>query len=108
VVFTELGYTFRRHSTVEPWAGAGFSVVGWKGAEHELVVWDEQPVDLEERRRALAALGTARRQVDIGLSGILYWKLSTDASHREIEPFVLHVGPNSKDPLQRTLVGFLP
>jgi hypothetical protein len=108
VVFTELGYTFRRNATVEPWAGAGFSVVGWKGSGRELVVWGEQPVDLEERRRAVASLQRAERDVDIGLAGILYWKLSTDPSHREIEPFVLHVGPDSADPLQQTLVGFLP
>ena len=108
IVFTELGYTFRKHSTVEPWAHAGFSVVGWKGHDRQLVVWGEQPVDYDERRLALEGLRAARFGSDAKLTGILYWKLSTDAAHEAIEPFVLHVGPDSSDGLQDALVGFVP
>ena len=45
VLFTEIGYTFRRYSTVEPWNHGGFTVVGWKTHDRRLVVWDEQPLD---------------------------------------------------------------
>ena len=105
-LFTELGYTFRRHSTVEPWAHGGFSIVGWKGKKKELVVWDEQPVDHDERRLALAALADVHRSGGDDFVGILYWKLSTDARHLAIEPFVLHIGPDSTDGLQEVLAGF--
>ncbi len=107
-LFTELGYTFRRHSTVEPWAHGGFSIVGWKGKKREFVVWGEQPIDYDERRLALVALRDAHHNLGSGLTGILYWKLSTDRSHRAIEPFVLHIGMDSSDGLQQALVGFVP
>lgn len=106
-LFTEIGYTFRRHSTVEPWAHAGFSVVGWGGQKRRLVIWNEQPIDYEERNLALLALQRARRSAGPGLRGLLYWKLSTDAAHERIEPFVIHVGVDSTDPAQATLVRFL-
>jgi hypothetical protein len=106
IVFTEIGYTFRRHSTVEPWSHGGFSVVGWKGRKHQLVVWDEQPIDYAERSLALEGLRRAHESLDSSLTGILYWKLSTDRAHEEIEPFVLHVGADSDDPLQTVLAGF--
>lgn len=105
-LFTEIGYTFRRHSTVEPWAHGGFSVVGWGVKRRQLVVWDEQPVDYEERQLALSALETVHRKHRGELTGILYWKLSTLKQHEEIEPFVLHIGPDSTDPLQPTLAEF--
>ena len=105
-LFTEIGYTFRRHSTVEPWAHDGFSVVGWKGHGRQIVFWDEQPVDYEERRLALAALADVHARTSSDLIGILYWKLSTQQNHEEIEPFVAHVGPDSRDGLQRVLAGF--
>jgi len=38
--------------------------------------------------------------------GILYWKLSTDRAHEAIEPFVVHIGPDSADGLQEVLAGF--
>jgi hypothetical protein len=106
-LFTEIGYTFRRHSTVEPWAHDGFSVVGWKGHGRQVVFWNEQPIDYEERRLALAALAEAHRRASSDLIGILYWKLSTRRDHEEIEPFVTHVGPDSRDGLQRVLAGFV-
>jgi hypothetical protein len=105
-LFTELGYTFRRHSTVEPWNHAGFTVVGWKGHARRLVVWNEQPVDYGERCAALEALRDAARESGDRLIGILYWKLSTDAAHEAIEPFVLHVGRESIDPALAALLGF--
>ena len=107
-LFTELGYTFRQHSTVEPWAHGGFSVVGWKGERRQFVVWEDQPVDYGERRMALDALRSVEEANPSGLSGILYWKLSTDRSHERIEPFVLHIGPGSRDPLRKVLAGFAP
>lgn len=106
VVFTELGYTFRRHGTVEPWAHGGFSVVGWKGKKKQLVIWEEQPIEPEERRRAIRALREEHEARRSQLAGILYWKLSSDADHREIEPFVCHIGRDSTDGLQRELAAF--
>ena len=41
------------------------------------------------------------------MRGILYWKLSTHLEHEEIEPFVLHVGPDSEDELLPALLRFL-
>ena len=98
VIFTEIGYTFRRYSTVEPWNHGGFTVVGWKGHDRKLVVWNEQPIDRGERAVALQALLTASREKPDLLRGLLYWKLSSDAGHEAIEPFVLHVGDDSSDP----------
>ncbi len=106
-LFTELGYTFRRHSTVEPWAHGGFSVVGWKGKRRQLVVWEEQPIDYDERRLALEGLRAAHRQRQSGLIGILYWKLSTDPGHESIEPFVACVGRDSADRLPQELSRFV-
>jgi hypothetical protein len=106
-LFTELGYTFRRHSTVQPWAHGGFSVVGWGTARRRLVVWGDEPVDYAERALALEALHGVREERGGGLMGILYWKLSTDKGHEAIEPFVLHIGADSADPLQRVLARFV-
>jgi len=105
-LFTELGYTFRRHSTVEPWAHGGFSVVGWKGSKKELVVWSEQPIDHEERRRALSALADVRAEGGDDFAGVLYWKLSTDRAHEAIEPFVVHIGADSTDGSREALARF--
>jgi hypothetical protein len=98
ILFTEIGYTFRRHSTVEPWNHEGFTVIGWKSHRRKLVVWGEQPVDRSERELALRALLAAHVEQPSRLRGLLYWKLSTDAEHESIEPFVLHVGADSEDP----------
>ena len=106
VLFTEIGYTYRRHSTVEPWAHDGFSVVGWKGSRRRLVIWGEQPVDYEERRMALEALRRAHHERPDELHGLLYWKLSTQAEHERIEPFVLHIGADSRDPSLAVLAAF--
>ena len=107
LLFTEIGYTFRRYSTVEPWNHGGFTVVGWKGHRRKLVVWGEQPVDRQERELALRALLAAHREQPALLRGLLYWKLSTNKEHERIEPFVLHVGEDSLDPSMPVLAGFL-
>ena len=92
VIFTELGYTSRKHSTLQPWASDGFSLVG-EAPDTTLVVWKKQPIDSSERVIALRALRNASAKVNPKLlSGILYWKLSTIGSHREIEPFVHIIG----------------
>ncbi len=106
VIFTELGYTHKQHSTVEPWAYAGFSVL--KRPRKELVLWSHLPPDRTERRLSVEALreAWAARGRDV-LAGLLYWKLSTVAEHEAVEPFVLHVGRDSDDPLQRELARFL-
>jgi hypothetical protein len=107
VVFTEIGYTFRRYSTVEPWNHDGFTVVGWKGHERKLVVWGEQPIDRGERELAFRALLAVHREQPSRLRGLLYWKLSTDVSHESIESFALHVGEGSEDPSIPVLLRFV-
>lgn len=98
VVFTELGYTPRAGSTVNPWAGTGFAVLGGEpaagtaagGSPGRIVVWSEQPVAPLERAAAVRALRRAAREVAPGLlQGLLWWKLSTVPAHRAIEPFLV-------------------
>ena len=107
VVFTELGYTRRRGSTLEPWAGDGFSIVGWGDQPSQLVVWSEQPLDEEERASAMRALKTVSDGSSVDLGGILYWKLSTIPSHEDEEPFVLILDREKPDPLLPTLQAFV-
>lgn len=98
VLFTEIGFTGRRHATVEPWSYSGQSVVEWLGRMH-LVDWEAQPPDARERTEALAALRrTIIKPENAFFRGLLYWKLSTDPRHREIEPFVVHIASGSNDP----------
>ena len=100
VLFTELGYTARVDSTVEPWSSRGFSLVGdWE--EPQLVVWEERESSFEERALAVRALHRATSEVDPDLlRGLLWWKLSTVSAHQAIEPFVLLIGEDAPpDPL---------
>jgi len=118
VVFTELGYTYRRHSTVEPWASTGFSIVYPEpdetapedpAPEKQFVVWPDQPVYPVERALALRALRQATAVAPGMLQGILYWKLSTEPSHRAVEPFVLLIDETDggdRDPLLAELQSF--
>ncbi len=106
VLFTEIGYTYRRYATVHPWNGSGFALVGPDSAR-QLVVWDEQPVDFSERVLAMRALRRALRRHPKLLAGLLYWKLSTAKSHEAIEPFMLYVGPGSHDELLQELRRFV-
>ncbi|REJ75043.1 MAG: hypothetical protein DWQ30_18680 [Acidobacteria bacterium] len=102
VLVTELGYTGRRGSTVQPWAGEGVALLpagdGGSAAERP-VVWQAQPEAPWERAAAIEALGIAAREIAPPLlAGVLYWKLSTLPRHREIEPFVVVLGDQPPDP----------
>lgn len=107
VLFTEIGYTYRRHCTVEPWGQNGFSLVPRDGA-WDLMLWEDQPQDNRERVLALRALrNVSRRRHPRMLQGLLYWKLSTDRMHLPIEPFVLVIEEDPIDPLQTELLSFI-
>lgn len=123
VVFTEMGYTYRANSTLEPWAADGFSLLPVAEAapsskaapdaapdaepDRRLVVWQDQPVDLTERALAVRALRQAHAELqDPFLAGILYWKLSTEPAHFDVEPFVLLIDEGREDPLLPELQAF--
>lgn len=107
LLLTELGYTFFADSTIEPWAADGFSLIGdWE--DPELMIWNDRPVNYEERALAVRALRHAAKAMGENfLKGILYWKLSTQEIHRESEPFLLIIGPESQDPMLAELLGFI-
>ena len=105
ILFTELGYTYRKNSTVEPWAHDEFSVVEFQDTS-QLVVWYEQPKNYQERNTAIKSLIEVNKQHDELLQGMLYWKLSTDSTHEQYEEFLLHIGKDSKDPLLNTFQNF--
>ena len=101
VLFTELGYTNRQHSTIKPWAQSGFEIV-----DDELVVWQDQPASYSERVRALDALHQVSAcEFPNLLSGLLYWKLSSWPDQQPIEPFAIIL--NQDDPAQASLLRFL-
>jgi len=103
LIFTELGYTFKQHSSVEPWSYSGKSVIK-SGETSYLVDWDEQPVDYSERYKAMKALQeVARRPVNHFFRGLLYWKLSTNLNHEEVEPYVVCIASDSVDPVLECL-----
>ena len=106
VIFTELGYTYRKNSTIEPWGAAGFSVLGDSSNSH-LMVWDEQEVDQTERAMAVNTLYKTHLKKPDLLKGILYWKLTTKDYHIPIEPFVLHISEEQTDTLQEELIRFV-
>ncbi len=96
VLFTELGYVRRANSTIQPWAASGFSVLPSRQGER-LMVWEEQPPSRRERALALRALYDAHlARGGEPLAGILYWKLTTDPGHEEIEPFALVIGEKAR------------
>ncbi len=108
VLFTELGYTYRRRSTLEPWSQRGFSLVR-SGKGYELVTWADEPQDLSERAMAVRALGRVQRSLHPGmLAGVLYWKLSTDRMQLPLEPFVMIIGEDPVDPMQSALLDLPP
>jgi hypothetical protein len=89
VLFTEIGYIARANSTLRPWAGEGLAVVR-SGDGERLFDPPAEPADRTERARAVAALHRVHEELGGEmLAGLLYWKLSTVAAHREIEPFVV-------------------
>lgn len=102
MIFTELGYINRKKTTIEPWTGFGFSVVGTNQNER-LIVWDREEADWEERKFAIDALYKVVKEQHINLEGILYWKLTTHDYHLPYEPFALHLTPDAKDSLQTSL-----
>lgn len=105
LLFTELGYIRREGATIEPWAGFGFSVVGNRSNER-LIRWQKEPINLQERRVAIDALYEVVREEHINLEGLLYWKLTSHDYHIPHEPFVLHLTPDARDPLQQSLARF--
>ncbi len=107
VLFTELGYTRRANSTIEPWASHGFSVLPSPEGSR-LMIWEEQPDDPTERAQAVRGLYEANLAMGGDfLAGILYWKLSTEPAHLEVEPFVLIIGERAgNDPLLGELERF--
>ncbi len=124
VMFTEIGYTYRANSTLEPWAADGFSLLPEASpgevrqveesettesdSPRNLVIWQDQPVDLEERALAVRALRHAHEGLDEPfLRGLLYWKLSTEPAHFREEPFVLLIDEGRHDPLLMELQGFV-
>ena len=107
MLFTELGYTNRKNSTYNPWQGVGFALVE-QGQESRLVIRQQEPIDYAERAVAIRALRNVHNRMNQSfLQGILYWKLSTQLRHQEIEPFMLYVGLDSQDPLLAELLQFL-
>lgn len=128
VVFTEMGFTYRAKSTLRPWADEGFTLIyqpadedgdgdgdsegdrqtGAPEMEEYVVVWRDQPVRYWERALAVRALREAHAELaDPFLEGILYWKLSSHDYHLDDESFMVHVGPNSEDPILDELRAFV-
>ena len=108
VLFTELGYTRRRHCSVHSWASAGYSLFGPADDRHVLV-WRDEPVEDGERVAAMRALREvldARRDDELAplVGGLLYWKLTTQHSHAAAEPYSLVLGTG--DPLEAELTAF--
>jgi hypothetical protein len=103
LLFTELGYTYRKNTTLEPWQSVGFSILG-NPEEENLIAWKHQPDWPKERALAVRALHTVVQQQTINLQGILYWKLTTQNAHLQIEPFALHLNLQQPDELHRALV----
>ena len=114
-LFTEIGYTYRKNTTLAPWARSGFTLLE-SATPHHLIVWDDEPLDFTERAAAVRALYEANQEIEkeLGrkgrelLAGLLYWKLSTQPSHLDIEPFVhiLSASP-SDDPLSQEWTRFI-
>jgi hypothetical protein len=107
VIFTEMGYTYRLNSTLEPWSDAGFSLILFDDRE-QVVVWRDQPDFRDERTLAVRALHQACSELASPfLEGILYWKLSTNPSHRDHESFLVVIGQSKEDPILPELRRFV-
>jgi len=97
VLFTELGYVRRANCTIQPWAAHGFEVLASADGS-TLMIWEDQPEDLVERAEAVRGLYEANLEFGGSmLAGILYWKLSSEPAHLDVEPFVLLVGERADD-----------
>ncbi|MEM6453930.1 MAG: ankyrin repeat domain-containing protein [Acidobacteriota bacterium] len=101
IVFTELGYTRLRGTSVAPWAAEGF-VPLWSPDEDtskdDAFFWALQPTHPHERALAVRALRNVWETDDVPLRGIFYWKLSTRASLMAHEPFMIHLGHGDDEP----------
>lgn len=111
VLFSELGYTRRSGTTIQPWAGEGLALLSEGDGGTKLIAWQDRPLRPEERALAIGALHEALHEADGErerplLAGLLYWKLSTIPGHREIEPFVAIVGEEPPDPTVAALRQF--
>ncbi len=103
LIFTELGYTYKENSSVEPWSYVGKSIVKSDG-EPRLIEWSTQPHNFTERLYCLQALRHAVNQpANKFFRGFLYWKFTTLKRHEEIEPFAMHMAPETVDPAITTL-----
>ena len=105
VIFTELGYLYRKNCTIRPWAGFGFSVVG-KDSSEQLLVWARQPVDRRERALAVDALREVVQKQKQPFQGILYWKMTGHEYLVKEEPFALLLDSAASDPLIPALLRF--
>lgn len=103
VIFTELGYTFKDNSSVEPWSYGGKSIVEYEKSP-QLIDWTTQKKNYQERFQCLTALKQAAALPENDFfRGFLYWKFSTIKEHEEIEPYVMHLAEDSIDPALRVL-----
>ena len=112
IIFTEMGYTRRARSTINPWAHDGFALVTGPSEDgtgrDQVVVWSDQPERREERAWAVRALQQAHAELERPLlKGILYWKLSSHDYHLVDEAFMVHVGEGSDDPILPELRRFV-
>jgi len=105
VIFTELGYTYKNNSTIEPWNSRGFSLIENEFSRN-LLIWQDEPVNYEERALAIKTLNQTNIKFGNMLKGLLYWKFSSFKSHTEIEPFLIYIGKDSKDPSLKELKRF--
>ena len=104
VLLFELGWTAKAGSTVRPFSYHRVEALESTGRRADgsppltCVHWATQPDDADERVAALAALHRVVMQGDFPtLRGFMLWKLSTQASHRAIEPFVVVLGDDEAD-----------
>ena len=105
VIFTELGYTYKSNSTIEPWNSRGFSLIENEFSRN-LLIWQDEPVNYEERALAIKTLNEINIKFGNMLTGLLYWKFSSFKSHTEIEPFLIYIGKDSTDPAIKELRRF--
>ena len=101
VYLLELGWTRKAGCTVRPWSYERVEVLKSVGEVPEggtpplsCVHWGSQPEDAAERERAMEALLTVVREGSFPtLRGFSLWKITTNAQHREVEPFAIVLPP---------------
>lgn len=105
VVFTELGYIDKDKCSLAPWQGHKFSIV-YSGLRSKIFVWEDQPIDANERVLAMKALYETSQKYDL-LKGLLYWKFSTYPELKDEDPFLVILDSVGTDPLQQELLKFV-